>query len=154
MTLRFVRISLAAACATLVAAACGGTSSNNGPTGPTPAELAGTYNLVSFNWSLCPGTLGPTTSPAATGTLVLTAGSNGAPNTYDSQISIPDGPAGCEPPHDQGTFTVTDTVWNQTSSTQGGLQLQGTVSLSAGGQLKLNVIPPVVGAVATVWQRQ
>ena len=155
MTLQFVRRSFASVCAALVVAACTSSNNNNtGPSGPTAAELAGSYNLVTFTFPTCPSALGPNTSPAATGTLTLAAGSGGAPNTYDSQIAIPAAQGSCPTSfNDVGTFTVSNGVWNQTSTTQGGQQFQGTVALTAGGQLTIN-LNTAIGSVATVWQRQ
>src|SRR6185312_9471617 len=123
---------IAAVLAVGAGAACG---SSNGSTNPglTPAELVGTYSLV----SLTLGNSAPLTPPTATGTLALTS------STYNLTLMLPSGTQ-----QDSGTWTVSGHQWTQTSSSGQG-QEQGTVSLSHD---TLSVDLTAAGtAISTVW---
>jgi hypothetical protein len=102
--------------------ACG----DDDPTGPTPADLAGTYELVSIT---VPGHggVGP---PVATGTGTLTQ------TTYQFTITINLAPPLGQTIQDEGTYTIDGNTWSQTSTTTGA-QSTGTFTFD-GTRLELS----------------
>src|SRR5689334_3494851 len=97
-----------------VLAMCAGCGSDNSPTQPG-ASLAGTYSLTSFSYVV----QGQKQAvPGATGSFTLTA------NSYTLDLTIP----GQGSLHDSGTYSVSGSTWNQSSTTTG--QATGTYALS------------------------
>ena len=117
------------------ALACGGSST--GPNqGLTPAQLAGTYDLVSITFQGTP-TLSP---PVATGTLTLSL------TNYSVTLTLPTGQE-----VDSGTYTVSGNTWTQSSTVQP-VQSVGTATLSH-DTLSVNVITFGM-QVSNVWKKQ
>lgn len=128
---------LAAAAAMTIGIAACSSDNSTGPSGLTPAELVGTYNLVSITL----GSSQPLTPPMATGVLVLDT------STYNVTLTLPSD-TGPEVEVDSGTWTVSGNNWTQTSQVQP-IQETGTVSLSH-DTLSVNV--SVAGnPIANVW---
>jgi hypothetical protein len=96
-----------------VASSCGGSNSTSPPT-ISPAELVGTYDLLSITFQ----GQQPLTPPAATGVLSLT------PTTYTVVLAV-----GPDTTADNGTWTVSGNQWTQSSATMQ-LQSVGTVAFS------------------------
>ena len=119
-------------------AALGCGSDNSGPSNPAPP--AGTYSMTSFQNPPNP----VLTPPIATGTLVLTA------TTYDVTINV----LGQDPVHDQGTYSISGSGWNQSSTTNPGVQSTGTFTYNeTTGALTVDVTAVGVRTIAA-WQKQ
>lgn len=108
-----------------------------GVTAPTPADLAGTYDLASIEFPPNPAV----EPPIATGTLRLTE------RTYEVTINV----QGQEPIEDNGTFQISeDGTWSQSSAVTK-VQSTGTFTFD-GNQLSVEVIQPA--PVNTVWDKR
>ncbi len=118
-----------------VLAGCGGSSTSVS----TRVDLSGSYVLQSL--TLGGATFTPSSTPPATGTLVLTA------TNYTLDLNV----AGQAQP-DAGTYTATsDGKWSQISTTSS-TQSTGTYSLS-GSTLTVNATAQGQ-TIGTVWTKQ
>lgn len=122
--------------ALLTLAACSGDDT----TDPGTTDLSGNYTLVSFQQGAL-GPFTPTTQPAATGSLVMTA------TTYNITVSI----GGQVAIVDNGTYTVSGNSITQTSAVQP-VQSVGTWTKS-GNQYTIDVTA-VGQRVISTWQKQ
>jgi len=135
-SLRRVAAIAVSAVALVVSSSCTSSTSPN----LTPAQLAGSYVLLSFQSQGGP-VMTPTSVPAATGTIVLTT------TRYTLALTV----AGTATP-DSGTYTVSGSTFSETSDVTT-LTYTGTASLSNTNVLSVAVQTPA-GLVSTTFQKQ